>query len=153
MGTINKEAASTSTASAPEWSIRFYREGDIPGLVRLLRAAEDVDHFGTRSTTEEALAANYNQPMSEPPKQVLVAEGPSTEGVPHGVARVMWIDEPGADDLAGWEVGTLDTEGLVRSERLGRGDGRVYALRYEARDLAGNVGSCTAAVRVPHDRR
>jgi mycothiol synthase len=88
-------------ADAPPWRIRFYREGDIPALVQLVSAAEEVDRFG-RSTTEEELAANYNQPMSDPPRQVLLAEGPPTEGigqgVPYGVARIVWIDDPNAGE-------------------------------------------------------
>lgn len=102
METIDKAAHPASAAGAPEWSIRFYREGDIPALTRLLIAAEEVDLFGTRSTTEEQLTANYNQPMSDPPRQVLVAEGPAVEGieqgVPYGVARIVWIDDANADE-------------------------------------------------------
>jgi mycothiol synthase len=102
MGTIDKEVAQASTPGGSEWHIRLYREGDIPALTRLLRAAEEVDHFGTRSTTEEELTANYNQPLSDPTKQVVVAEGPAVEGVepgvPYGVARIVWIDDANADE-------------------------------------------------------
>ena len=102
METIDRSAASTGMVGEGKWQIRHYREGDIPALARLVSAAEAVDHFGTRSVTEEELTANYNQPMSDPPKQVLVAEGQSTggvePGVPHGVARIIWIDDPNADE-------------------------------------------------------
>lgn len=41
----------------------------------------------------------------------------------------------------------------VRADRIGRGDGRVYHLSFEARDDKG--AACTAAVKVcvPHDQR
>jgi len=56
--------------------------------------------------------------------------------------------------MDGWELGTADTEGQVRARRSGRAkSGRVYALDYSATDLAGNVGSCTLEVLVPHDQR
>ena len=57
-------------------------------------AAEEVDHFGTRSTTEEELAANYNQPMSDPPRQVLAALG---RGEALGLAETA-----GTTDLTGY---------------------------------------------------
>lgn len=102
METIDRSAASTGMVGEGKWQIRHYREGDIPALARLVSAAEAVDQFGTRSVTEEELTANYNQPMSDPPKQVLVAEGEAIggvePGVPHGVARIVWIDDPNADE-------------------------------------------------------
>lgn len=57
------------------------------------------------------------------------------------------------DDLHQWEVGTADTQGLLRAERAGKGTGRVYTLSYEGQDQAGNVAACSAVVSVPHDRR
>jgi hypothetical protein len=41
---------------------------------------------------------------------------------------------------------------LVRSERAGPGDGRVYELTLEARDSAGNATEALFTVSVPHDR-
>lgn len=60
-------------------------------------------------------------------------------------------DTPG--DIQGWTIGSADTSGQLRAERSGAGDGRVYTLRYEARDRAGNVGSCDTRVAVPHSKR
>jgi hypothetical protein len=42
---------------------------------------------------------------------------------------------------------------LVASRHGGDRDGRRYAVTVTATDRAGNVGSCTVAVVVPHDRR
>jgi hypothetical protein len=58
-----------------------------------------------------------------------------------------------ANDLQQWEAGTADTQGLLRAERAGRGDGRVYTLAYEGADQAGNVATCSAEVMVAHDQR
>jgi hypothetical protein len=57
-----------------------------------------------------------------------------------------------AGDVQGFDAGTPDTDGLLRAERSGSGKGRVYSLRYEGRDAAGNAASCVATVRVPHDQ-
>ncbi len=40
---------------------------------------------------------------------------------------------------------------LLRSERAGPGDGRVYTIRVRCRDDDGNVSRSRAEVRVPHD--
>jgi hypothetical protein len=55
------------------------------------------------------------------------------------------------DDIQGFVVGTADTAGQLRSERLGSGDGRTYTLTYEGSDVAGNTSRCSTTVTVPHD--
>lgn len=40
---------------------------------------------------------------------------------------------------------------LLRAEREGAGDGRVYTVRYEVMDSSGNTQAATCAVSVPHD--
>ena len=56
-------------------------------------------------------------------------------------------------DMAGWQLGTPDTSGQVRSERSGKGTGRVYSLSYIGADLAGNTRSCVnVLMEVPHDQ-
>jgi hypothetical protein len=59
-------------------------------------------------------------------------------------------DQP--NDLQGWTIGTPDTTGLVRAERSAQGSGRIYSFEFEARDAAGNVGTCrvaTASIPAP----
>jgi probable HAF family extracellular repeat protein len=53
------------------------------------------------------------------------------------------------NDVQGFEVGAADTSGLLRAERSGRSAGRIYSLRYEGRDQAGNAATCEATVTVP----
>src|SRR5690606_3083912 len=52
------------------------------------------------------------------------------------------------NDIQEFMVGASDTSGLLRAERSGTGNGRVYAFKYEGYDKAGNVASCDLDVRV-----
>ena len=52
------------------------------------------------------------------------------------------------NDIQGADLGTDDREFELRSERSGRGSGRVYTITYEAEDTTNVV-----TVTVPHDRR
>jgi hypothetical protein len=42
---------------------------------------------------------------------------------------------------------------LLRAERLGPNDGRVYTMTIRCTDASGNIAEKTATVTVPHDRR
>jgi len=53
-------------------------------------------------------------------------------------------------DVAGAELGTPDTEILLRAERAGERTGRAYELRYRATDMSGNGVERAATVTVPH---
>jgi hypothetical protein len=55
-------------------------------------------------------------------------------------------------DVQGAAIGTDDRVFLLRAERSGRGNGRVYTVTYSARDDSGNVTTVSAQVRVPHSR-
>jgi hypothetical protein len=60
------------------------------------------------------------------------------------------------DSEPDWEVvdngdGTFDV--LVRAERAGGGEGRVYTITATATDFAGNTATATGTVTVPHDKR
>jgi hypothetical protein len=68
-------------------------------------------------------------------------------------------DEPTASDYgSGGANHAPDASGvgtnavMIRSERSGRGDGRVYVINFTAND--GNGGQCTGSVmvNVPHDQ-
>jgi hypothetical protein len=74
--------------------------------------------------------------------------------------EVNWLGDANTPvDMAGWVKNVLVkvwtpgvTAGYVRSERSGPGTGRIYRLKYEGLDLAGNVTTCTSTlVEVPHD--
>ena len=53
-------------------------------------------------------------------------------------------------DIQGAAFGTPDTSFLLRAERSGTGNGRVYTVVYTATDKTGNTAQATAVVRVPH---
>jgi hypothetical protein len=54
-------------------------------------------------------------------------------------------------DIQGADSGTPNSSFLLRAERNGKGEGRVYEVTYAAVDAAGNPASSTALVFVPHD--
>jgi hypothetical protein len=58
-----------------------------------------------------------------------------------------------AGNVARFEIGAADDEGLLRAKRAGRARERVYELVYAGRDAAGNEAGCVATVLVPHDQR
>ncbi|WP_171649700.1 discoidin domain-containing protein [Paenibacillus phytorum] len=57
-----------------------------------------------------------------------------------------------SNDIQGVELGTLDTTFLLRAERSGEGNGRIYTITYTAFDHAGNKTSASSTVTVPHDK-
>jgi hypothetical protein len=56
-----------------------------------------------------------------------------------------------ANDIQGADLGTADTDFLLRAERSGRGEGRVYTITYTASDKSGNQTPAVVMVDVPHD--
>jgi 6-phosphogluconolactonase (cycloisomerase 2 family) len=60
--------------------------------------------------------------------------------------------DSGQGDIQGFLAGTASTSGQLRAQRLGSGTGRVYTFTYSGADRAGNTGSCTTTVTVPHDQ-
>ncbi len=54
-------------------------------------------------------------------------------------------------DVTGADVGTADTDLLLRAERSANGPGRTYELIYLAADASGNGASAMSLVSVPHD--
>lgn len=60
--------------------------------------------------------------------------------------------DSGQGDVQGFVTGTPSTNGQLRAQRLGSGNGRVYTFAYNGTDRAGNSASCTTTVSVPHDQ-
>jgi hypothetical protein len=65
-------------------------------------------------------------------------------------------DEPerssGAGQTCADMIITGDTTALLRAERDGNGDGRVYTIHFDVSDRDGNVSSAACRVNVPHDQ-
>jgi len=60
--------------------------------------------------------------------------------------------DPNSPDIAITPNGAGGFTVQLRADRLGRGNGRVYALNATATDLAGNTATVTATCTVPHDQ-
>lgn len=56
-------------------------------------------------------------------------------------------------DIQGAAFGTDDRQFLLRAERSGNLNDRVYTILYRAHDAAGNTATATATVTVPHNMR
>lgn len=52
-------------------------------------------------------------------------------------------------DIQGADVGTADFSFLLRAERSGRGQGRIYTVTYTVTDGSGNTSSASANVTIP----
>src|SRR5262249_1699167 len=52
-------------------------------------------------------------------------------------------------DIQGADIGTMDTEFLLRAERDSSGTGRVYTVTYTTMDSAGHTKSASGTVIVP----
>ena len=55
------------------------------------------------------------------------------------------------NDIQGADVGSDDRDVMLRAERAGGGNGRVYTLTYLVTDRSGNETEAEAKVYVPHD--
>ncbi len=58
-----------------------------------------------------------------------------------------------ANDIQGADLGTADFSFLLRSERSGRGTGRIYTVTYTVTDGSGNSASASATVTIPKSAR
>ncbi len=120
-----------------------------------------------RDSTPPLLTLAADPSVLWPPNHRLVPVGVgwqvSDRCDPAATARLVSVvssepdDAPGdgdgrtTGDVTGAEVGTPDSEVLLRAERSGDGPGRSYELTYAARDASGNSASALAVVTVPHD--
>lgn len=70
-------------ANDVEWNIRPYREGDIPAIVDLINAVNAAYKLGEGTSAEE-MAVHLGSPRSDPPRQIIVVNGPHIPGLPIG---------------------------------------------------------------------
>lgn len=74
----------------------------------------------------------------------------ATSGISSVVLESITINEANSDssDISGALYKTLDTDFALRSERNGKGNGRIYTITYHAADQAGNTTEAQATVTV-----
>lgn len=89
-----------NSGSNAEWVIRSFREDDLKGIVALINAVDEAYKLD-EGTSVEALRVVNASPRSDPPRQVIVVEGPHVEGVPPGVfigsGRINYEDDESAN--------------------------------------------------------
>jgi hypothetical protein len=56
------------------------------------------------------------------------------------------------NDIQGADIGIDDRSLMLRAERSGGGDGRIYTITYNAIDASGNMATGSAIVTVPHNK-
>jgi hypothetical protein len=134
-------------------TVRFFSEDNAGNVEALNTLPIKID------TTAPGVSCSATPGSLWPPNHKLVAIATTVrvnDGLsgPNGFKLLSATsNEPGqGDDVQGWAIGTADTAGLLRAERLGSGTGRVYTLRYLSTDAAGNGATCDALVRVAHDQ-
>jgi len=128
------------------------------------QADEAETHVNVVDTTPPHLAVTLSPARLSPPNHKLVpitatiVATDTCDAAP--VVRLVSItsNEPDngggdgntTDDIQGASFGTDDRQFLLRSERSGKGSGRVYTVTYSATDASGNTTVAQATVTVPH---
>ncbi len=138
------------------------RVTDAGGRSDLARATALV-----QDTVAPTLVLATTPPALWPPNHRMVPVQISWEGHdacdPNPALRLLSVTSNEADDAAadedgrttgdivGADLGTPDTEILLRAERLGGGSGRTYEIAGEVVDASGHRSPALAVVSVPHD--
>ncbi len=120
---------------------------------------------------DHTIVASF-EPANAPPDCDLAAAEPSELWPPDGrlvPVSVRGVSDPDGDPIAftytvvtqdatgpqgrGEDVRVVDGQLFLRAERSGTGNGRVYQVRFVARDGKGGACEGTVTVNVPHDHR
>ena len=131
------------------------------------KVAECVATVDVADTTPPTISMSLDPDRLWPPSHELkeitatVDVEDVCDPVPGFVLTSVASDEPDngkgdgntTNDIQGAAFGTPDVTLHLRSERSGRGSGRIYTVVYTASDGSGNTADATATVTVPHDRR
>jgi hypothetical protein len=60
-------------------------------------------------------------------------------------------NEQDTNFVQGAEIGKEDYTFFLKSDREGKGNGRIYSITYSVTDSSGNKSTATTQVKVPHD--
>lgn len=146
----------------------FNRDGRVDLAINYFAGSGTISIFlntteGAPDTTPPTVTARANPPVLWPPNGktiAVVVTGTMTDagtGLDPSTGRFRVIDEYGLVDAAGPVAiaadGTYSVKvPLVASRRGADRDGRQYSIVVSATDRAGNAGSATTTVTVPHSR-
>lgn len=156
---VGGAAASVTVSAEGSTNLRYYTRDNAGN-----QEEEQVLHIQIDKTAPAVLATCAPSVLWPPNHKLydFAATVNATDGV-SGVASVVLgsvsSNEPDAGlgpddvpgDIQGWQPGTSDTQGRLRAERAGGGEGRTYTVTHAATDRAGNSTTAGCTVRVPHD--
>jgi hypothetical protein len=110
------------------------------------------------TTPPEILAVSADPSVLWPPNHKMVSVEVTIDAIDlcdsaPPVCEVVSVDsnEPPGDNGPDAVI-TGPTSLMLRAERLGKGDGRVYTIGVQCTDTAGNASSAATSVFVPHDQ-
>jgi len=129
--TCYDNAGNTASNSLPGISI------DLTPPVVACEAGPAVLFPPNRKMVPVNVALTFTDPLSGP--------------LSYAMTQLASSDAGGADDIAGFAIGSTSLVGSLRAELDRPGYGRFYTLGYEGRDVAGNTASCSTMVTVPRD--
>lgn len=161
------------TLSNPFTAETSFVAPDVVGEVELVFRLTVTDGRGGFANAEVRVAvrdvaspvncvgARADVPLLWPPNHKMVTvRVVGVQGLDPGSVTItilnVWQDEP-TEGLGGGDTGPADAailgdRVLLRAERSGQGNGRVYHVEFRARDGAGAECTGTVRVAVPHDR-
>lgn len=170
---INMVAVGTGPGGQVAWDATVYRFSDATAHPNLAVTYCDNPRYvrnlanwlSTPDTTDPTISVSLNRDVLWPPNHKMVDITAAVTVTDNCCATPTFklvsitSNEPDngkgdgdtIDDIQGADYGTPDVTFQLRSERSGKGDGRVYTIVYEAEDCFGNKTTATAEVRVPHD--
>ena len=134
-----------------------YRSVDAAGNVEDIRWTElKIDTSAPELTVQPNITVLRPPNHKMIPIRITLDYHDQTSGVSQVSLVSVTSNEPDNDkgdgnteeDIQGAEIGTEDTELMLRAERSGQGDGRVYTITYAVTDHAGNVTEASAVVEV-----
>jgi len=148
--------------SSEQVNLVQYRSVDNAGNLEEAKSVQiSIDKTAPSLSVELNITALLKPNHKLIPIVVTTTSGDATSGVASVTLTSITSNEPDngegdgdkSGDIQNAEIGTYDTEFLLRAERSGKADGRAYTITYTVIDNAGNETSVTKTVNVPHDRR
>lgn len=132
---------------------------DQAGNVEMPRPTQMINIDGTPPGVSCAASPNSLWPPNGTPARVTVSGSitDATSGLDPTSVRYAVTDKYGqVQPSGGVTIGTGGSYSfgvLLVASRLGTDpDGRTYNIKVSGKDMAGNVGSCSVVVTVPHDQ-